>query len=204
MRYLYLIRHGQTDYNLRNIVQGGGIDSDLNATGRAQGRRFFEHYRDTDFDSVFCTGLKRTYQTVQDFESLGHDIRRIPDLNEMNWGTIEGQQGSEELRMQFQEINARWAAGELDLPIAGGESPSMVWRRCKRGLNTVLETLPEEGRALVCIHGRVMRIVLAEMLGYGMQKMNMFGHHNTGLNLLKVNIEGRAIAEKLNDLTHLN
>ncbi|MEM6877731.1 MAG: histidine phosphatase family protein, partial [Bacteroidota bacterium] len=32
---VYIVRHGQTDYNLRGIVQGSGVDSSLNDTGRA-------------------------------------------------------------------------------------------------------------------------------------------------------------------------
>ena len=82
MRHLYFIRHGETDFNRQNIVQGGGIDSDLNETGRAQGQRFFEHYRDLHFDRVYCTQLKRTYQTVQPFEQLGHRI--VPSPSSMS------------------------------------------------------------------------------------------------------------------------
>ncbi|NDE62419.1 MAG: histidine phosphatase family protein, partial [Cyclobacteriaceae bacterium] len=38
---IYLVRHGQTDYNLQGVVQGSGIDAPINATGRAQAEAFF-------------------------------------------------------------------------------------------------------------------------------------------------------------------
>ena len=42
---IYLIRHGQTDFNLQGIVQGSGVDADLNDTGKAQADFFYEKYK---------------------------------------------------------------------------------------------------------------------------------------------------------------
>lgn len=202
MPSLYLIRHGETDYNRRNIVQGGGIDSDLNETGREQGRNFFRHYQKVSFDLVGCTELKRTYQTVQPFEEAGYEIKRFAGLNELNWGVLEGAQGNEEIRKSFQRINAIWNSGDLDARIEGGESPNEAWSRLSLSLEEVIAQLPPDGKALLCIHGRVMRIVLAQLLGYGMKHMNLFPHHNTALNLLHTQ-NGLFRAECLNDLSHL-
>jgi broad specificity phosphatase PhoE len=87
---LYLIRHGETDFNIQGIVQGGGVDSDLNELGRAQGQAFFEYYKHISFDSVYCSSLKRTAQTLHPFVELGHELIARPELNEFNWGVLEG------------------------------------------------------------------------------------------------------------------
>ncbi len=42
---LYIVRHGETELNKHGIVQGRGINSDLNDTGRAQAAALFEHYK---------------------------------------------------------------------------------------------------------------------------------------------------------------
>ena len=47
---IYLIRHGETEFNRMGIVQGSGIDSDLNETGILQARAFFETYRHITFN----------------------------------------------------------------------------------------------------------------------------------------------------------
>ena len=47
---IYLIRHGQTDFNKQGIVQGSGVDSSLNDEGHAQARKFFEAYHHINFD----------------------------------------------------------------------------------------------------------------------------------------------------------
>jgi phosphoserine phosphatase len=204
MRELYFIRHGETDFNRQNIVQGGGVDSDLNEVGRAQGASFFAHYKGTHFDRVFCTQLKRTYQTVQAFESLGHHITAIPELSELSWGVIEGQVATEEISHQFDTINRRWNEGDLHAAIEGGESPIEGWRRAEIGIARILSELPSGGRALVCIHGRISRIILSQLLGYGMHTMNQFPHHNTALNLVRFLPDGRCSLARMNDIRHLS
>lgn len=202
MPRLYLIRHGQTDYNLQGIVQGGGIDSNLNATGQRQGKLFYETYKDISFDRVYCSELKRTYQTVQFFEEQGYEITRLKSLNEMNWGVLEGMAAGE-AKPEYDRLNQVWTSGVIDHQIQGGESPTGVWARVKPGIEQIVEEVGEDGTALVCAHGRLLRIILSEMLGYGIQQMNIFPHENTGLNLLRRLSNGRWLAERLNDLSHL-
>lgn len=204
MRRLYFIRHGETDFNLQNIVQGGGVDSDLNATGQRQGDLFFQRYQSVHFDKVYCTQLKRTYQTVQPFEGLGHEIHRLPELNELGWGVIEGQEASEEVVKKFKQINDCWNSGDLNACIEGGESPIQCWNRARTGIDHILAELPPNGKALVCIHGRISRIILSELTGYGMAYMNHFPHHNTALNLVRFHSKNRCIIERMNDLSHLS
>jgi hypothetical protein len=63
---LYLIRHGQTDYNASQRFQGRGIDAELNAVGRKQAEavaRYFEEDSMT-IDRLYCSSLKRTAQTA--------------------------------------------------------------------------------------------------------------------------------------------
>ncbi|WP_282456203.1 histidine phosphatase family protein [Chitinophaga sedimenti] len=64
---LYIIRHGETDFNRQGIVQGRGVNSDLNAMGVAQAEAFYEHYKHIPFDKVYTSSLKRTHQTVKKF-----------------------------------------------------------------------------------------------------------------------------------------
>nr|HAD52338.1 histidine phosphatase family protein [Algoriphagus sp.] len=66
---IYLVRHGQTDFNLRGVVQGSGIDAPINDTGRAQAKAFFEAYQNIAFDQVYHTALIRTRQSIESFIS---------------------------------------------------------------------------------------------------------------------------------------
>ena len=204
MPTLYLIRHGETEYNRQLIVQGGGIDAELNETGRQQGLQFFEQYKTVPFDLVCCTGLQRTFQTIENFEAIGHEVFRFSELNELNYGVLEGAKASPAVRAEFERINAVWGSGDLAASVDQGESPLQAWSRVEAALNRIRRMLPENGKALICIHGRIMRILLSQMLGYGMQYMHLFPHHNTALNLLQWFPSGTVRLEKLNDISHLN
>jgi phosphoserine phosphatase len=181
---LYLLRHGETDYNLQKIVQGGGIDSDLNETGYAQGHKFFLRYRDIPFDGIYCSGLKRTRQTLKSFEDAGREIIPLQDLNEMGWGELEGKPFDAVSHAAFTEISDYWAAGELHRSFPGGETPLEVWQRSRKALQHIQDK-HSSGNILVCTHGRTLRILLSGLSGYGLERMSWFPHDNTGLNVLR-------------------
>ena len=203
MQKIMIIRHGETDYNLQNRVQGGGIDSSLNDTGRKQAALFAKKHLSFAPDAVYCTSLQRTRQTLQPFADAGHQIIEIPELNEMNWGILEGMEESEFLRKEFKRVNAEWKSGNLHETVENGESPVSVWERSRVGLDKIFETNPA-GNLLICTHGRLLRVVLSSLLGYGLANMNLFQHENTGANLLVRKPSGKLFALTLNDITHLN
>ena len=67
---IYLIRHGETDLNKRGVVQGRGMDTDLNDFGRKQSEAFYKAYKHVPFDKIYTSTLKRTHQTVKGFIDL--------------------------------------------------------------------------------------------------------------------------------------
>ncbi|HLS39123.1 MAG TPA: histidine phosphatase family protein, partial [Sphingobacterium bovisgrunnientis] len=56
----YFIRHGQTDLNLKGIVQGRGVNTSLNDSGRKQADAFFNAYKHIPFDKIYTSTLVRT------------------------------------------------------------------------------------------------------------------------------------------------
>lgn len=198
---IYLIRHGQTEYNLRGVVQGSGIDAPLNWNGHKQAAAFFEQYKDVPFDKVYYTGLQRTKQSVQGFIDLGLPHEAVPDLNEISWGRYEGVPMTHEENNYYEYMLERWSSGDLDYAIEGGESPIMVAKRLQRGIKHILSQKAET--ILVCMHGRAMRILLAVMLGYDLRYMDVFLHQNLGLYILNQNNFGNFTVEKFNCGEHL-
>jgi len=87
---IYIVRHGQTDDNLKGIVQGSGIDAPINDTGIQQTKKFYDAYKNVNFDKVYITELQRTAQSVASFIQDGIPTQVLPGLNEINWGTREG------------------------------------------------------------------------------------------------------------------
>jgi probable phosphoglycerate mutase len=198
---IYLIRHGQTNFNRMGIVQGGGIDSDLNETGRRQAQAFYNYYKDIPFDKIYISTLKRTMQSVQGFIDKGLPYEAHAGLNEINWGYREGIHITPEEDAYYYQVLNAWSTGDVTLQIEGGESPIDVQNRQKPVLDLILSR-PEEETILVCMHGRAMRILLSLMLNYPLQCMDMFEHQN--LCLYKLVYTGNLFTvETFNDIAHL-
>jgi probable phosphoglycerate mutase len=181
---IYIIRHGQTDYNLQGIVQGSGVDSSLNATGRAQAHAFYNAFQHVPFDKIYTSSLKRTSETVSEFIQLGIAHETMPGLNEISWGTNEGQKITPEEDAYYHWMLQQWQSGNTALRIQGGESPDEVAARQKPVIEKIMSD--EQSRnVLICMHGRAMRILLCQLLNYPLKSMDMFEHANLCLYLLE-------------------
>lgn len=179
MKEIYFIRHGQTDYNKRMIIQGSGIDSDLNQKGRAQANQFYQAYSHIDFELVITSKLKRSQQTVQQFIRKPTPHKVTADINEIGWGIHEGVGGDPKLRDTYKWLIGEWSSGNLDARVEQGESATELMERCNRFIS-YLPNL-EAKKILVCTHGRTLRCLVALLKSESMDRMEVYQHANTGL-----------------------
>ena len=201
IKKIYLIRHGQTDYNLKSIVQGSGVDSVLNAEGQRQADLFYEKYKHVPFDKIYTSTLQRSIQSVQKFIDLGIPHERHAGLNEINWGTREGTRITPEEDAYYHSILQTWCEGNTAVCIEGGESPELVYERQKPFVDLMLSR-PEEETILICMHGRAMRILLCQLLRYPLRCMDEFEHRN--LCLYQLDFTGSMFSvRKYCDVAHL-
>lgn len=201
IKHIYIIRHGETDFNKQNIVQGSGVDTDLNETGRQQAKQFFEAYKDVPFGVVYTSALKRSQQSVADFLKKGIRHIAMPELNEISWGDFEGKTQTPEQKTLYWEMIQKWNAGELNAKIPSGESPLEMQERQKRVLRSILEHPAQH--ILVCMHGRAMKSFLCLLLNVPLTQMEEFPHVNVCLYQLEYK-EGLFSLIKHNDTAHFN
>ena len=174
---IYLIRHGQTEYNLKGILQGSGVDTDLNETGLRQAEAFFKMYSNIPFKKIYLSGLKRTKQSVQHFIDQGIKYEVMPEFNEISWGERDGKMLTTGVDTYYDYVVNEWNLGNVSLKTEGGESPLDVSLRLKRAMGIITKK-EEEDIILICMHGRAMRILLATLLNYNLQCMDQFEHQN--------------------------
>lgn len=198
---IYLIRHGQTDYNLQSIVQGSGVDTSLNEKGRGQASAFFNAYKGIQFDKIYTSTLKRSQESVKDFLTLGIPHEQLAGLNEISWGTKEGHKITPEEDQYYHYMLKQWQLGNTSLAIENGESPDDVVRRMKPDVDHILSHT-NENTILICMHGRAIRILLCILLNYPLKSMDMFEHENLCLYLLN-QTDSVFSVERHNDTAHL-
>jgi broad specificity phosphatase PhoE len=200
---IYLIRHGETDYNRNGIVQGSGINAELNEMGRAQANAFYDAYGHIPFDKIYCSELIRTEQSVDKFIKSGIPFERFAGLNEISWGIYEGMAHTSGQDNAYLSILRSWKNGEIDRAIEGGESPLQVRRRQQPVLETILSK-SHERNVLIATHGRAMRILLSTLFDEPLAEMDKYPHNNLCLYQLEyIPEEQRIEILRTNDITHL-
>lgn len=203
--HLFLVRHGETDFNLKGIVQGRGVNAPLNETGISQAQALAQRFMAEKIDAIYSSPLTRAHQTakcVADACSI-NDIPTDSGLEEMSWGIFEGQSYSDKMGDVFAEMKQRWHEGEHDFAVEDGESLTTVQNRGMASIERIVSA--EAGkRVLVVAHGRFLRILLASLLQeYGIKRMEELQHSNTGVNYL-VHTDSGYTAQYLNCTTHLS
>lgn len=198
---IYIIRHGQTDFNVKQVVQGRGVNSDLNETGRRQAQAFFDKYHPVDFDVVYTSKLKRTHQTVAHFisKNIPHEIRE--NIDEIDWGIFEGVEHDKSLQKEYYDIIESWAKGNLTIKIEGGESAQDLADRLIPFVEEIKQS--EHQSVLVCTHGRTLRVLMCLLLEKPVSAMDEFDHQNTGLYVLRFD-GNKFFLDLENDISHLN
>jgi len=176
---VFFIRHGETECNRLGIVQGCGIDSDLNENGWLQGKSFFDRYQDHGFELVITSHLKRSIQTVSHFASLGIPFLQDTRLREIGWGEHEGKAGEPELMEKYHRIIQCWASGQYEARPHGGESAEELGKRISDFAGDLLKR-PEK-KILVCTHGRTLRALICRLNGQPLSDMEKIEQKNTGL-----------------------
>ena len=162
MADLYLVRHGQTELNVKNILQGWH-DSPLTARGREQAlatRAAFED-RGVTFDHVYSSPLGRARCTAEFIVGEGRSIELVDELREWHLGSLEGTSNRE---MPAQP----WG----DYPVAfGGESESELRARMVAALSRIMAR-PRHDCVLAVSHGSACQEFLEYVAGGGEQLDN--------------------------------
>jgi broad specificity phosphatase PhoE len=152
---IYVIRHGQTDANLRHELQGRR-DIPLNEQGRRQAemvRAFFEE-RGVLFDRVYSSPLGRAIETARIVSGRGVPVETDDRLLEMDYGPYEGM----DLRMPAPEVVSFFSDFARNPAPAGMEQLSSVTARAGRFLEDIARGSGES--VLVSTHAILMKGIL--------------------------------------------
>lgn len=156
---LYLMRHGQTDWNASQRVQGTN-DTVLNETGIMQSRLAALNLAGEMIETVYSSDLKRAKKTA-DIVSAALDlpVHYTKRLREMNFGKAEGLKKGD-LAAKFPYIypafNDVKNPERYDVRYPAGESIGEVQQRFARFINKLADDRRE--KVLVVTHGMLIRI----------------------------------------------
>ena len=198
---LFIARHGETDYNRNGLLQGRGIDAPLNETGQSQARHLAEYLSGYESTSILSSSLRRAWQTASFYEEKTDLIlQKNRDLDEMDFGDFEGI-SMKEISKELDDLQNGWKKGDISLRVPGGESPKEVFERADYATRSYINEA-ESQTVMLFVHGRLIRILLSEWLGYGLKNMHKIAHQNGAVNQLVMK-NGRFEPVYLNKTEHL-
>lgn len=198
---IYLVRHGETDYNRQERIQGRGIDAPLNETGVRQARDVGDWLSTASVDVVVSSTLLRARQTAAIAMGLPMDgIPALADLDELSYGAMEGIPVNEQTGA-LADLYDTWARGELHIPPPGGETPWQVFERASGAVRGLIDANPGKTLA-VFTHGRTLRILVSGLTGLGLSNMRHIPHQNGCIYKLRHH-DGQFQLDIKNQITHL-
>lgn len=161
LKNIYLIRHGETDWNRDKRFQGQ-TDVPLNATGKAQAAELVPLMAQLKVDAAFSSDLGRAYETAQiALSDVRVKIIKDPRLRETNIGEAEGLTYEEIVTKFTEDSIIKWRSYEehhMDFKYLTGESKRQMMVRIRDAVLEISQNTAKNNIAIFC-HGMVMRAI---------------------------------------------
>ncbi|MGI6686150.1 MAG: alpha-ribazole phosphatase [Bacillota bacterium] len=195
MTLLYLIRHGETEFNAKKACYGW-IDCSLNQKGFQQAQKVAELLKDVSFDVVISSPLKRARETAAIVSKVSSEEIILDErLKELNFGSWEGKH-YQRIEQEDPENWRIWINNWKEAAPPGGESFKDMYRRVEESIKDILEKYADESLLLVS-HQGCLRTIICVLLNMGYEGFMHFSFKQDTYSLLEVK-NGFCVVKKIN------
>ena len=199
MTELYILRHGETQWNTQQRFQGQA-DSPLTSEGERQARLLAERIAALSPSAVYTSDLGRAFSTAR---IIADECGLIPEsdirLRERNVGILTGLT-FDHIRDGHADIWERYF--EVDYIIPEGESLNQLLERGRSFLNNIAKRHNGE-RVVAVSHGAFISTMLRHVLHIPHAAPRSFALYNCALNMLEY-VQGAWRLRVLGDTSHLD
>ncbi len=179
---VFLLRHGQTDWNAERRLQGH-LDMPLNAVGRRQAEQLAQALAAEGVAAIYSSDLLRAQQTAQPLaQRLGLPVALDQALRERHFGHLEGLSYAE-IDQRFPEDARGWRQREPGFAPGGGETLADFSERAVAALTRL--AAPHEGQVIaVFTHGGVLDCLYRRAAGIELKAARSWQLGNASINRL--------------------
>ena len=154
-------RRGETESNVRHILQGAGVNSLLNSKGILQAKKLALSTPTLGLDKIYSSTLTRAIQTATLTAAVcGLDVEPIKGMEEFHYGDAEGMtiQAAAEKYVDMQKIIFDDLSGDFkDKSLPNGETVEQCLKRLKKTLQQIKKRNQQNHKCIgVFTHGAVM------------------------------------------------
>ncbi|MBS1717714.1 MAG: histidine phosphatase family protein [Armatimonadetes bacterium] len=196
---LFLIRHGQTKWNVELRAQGH-TDIPLDETGCQQAEQLASSLTKSYIRHIWTSDMQRALGTAQPIASItGAPLRKMTVLRERKLGVLEGKPFYE-LGATITNYSRQHGVPYYKVPIEGGESIEDVWNR----LDEVIAELDDVvDNCAIVSHGGTTSLLLAKLVKGNIETARSFRLGNASVTVLE-RYEDRWLVHRVNDTSHLS
>jgi alpha-ribazole phosphatase len=197
---LFLVRHGETDWNINYRFQGQ-TDVPLNEKGREQAEAITQRLASQEIQAIYASDLSRAWDTAVTI-AANHKIEISPEprLREASFGQWEGSTYAEILTLDPAAIKA-WREDIANFSPPGGEILNQIAERVNAVYQEIIANHADQNILLVA-HGGSLQILICLLIGLPVENFWQFNLDHCSLSKIFVYDEG-AIINLLNDTSHL-
>ena len=197
---LYLVRHGQTAWNVEGRAQGH-TDIPLDDVGKRQKALLGMAFRGADLRRIYSSDLVRARETAEALAAAtgaAMELRR--DLRERSFGEWEGQSFRDVADWTIEE-SIRQGLPRVAVRPPGGESYRDLWDRTGDFIRTVVDAGED---VAVVSHGGTCSVLMAQLAKGTPDSARSFRFGNTAVYEVHRRDDGYFVIVRYNDTSHLD
>lgn len=197
---IYIIRHGESEWNILNKVQGQE-DTNLTDRGKKQAMKAAERLVDEDIDIIYSSDLKRAYETAKTIgDKLNLEVNKLSGIREINFGVWQGLDLAT-IEEKYKEDYILWRTEPHNLKIENGETLEIVKERAVRDVQKLVGE--NKGKNILLVsHGTAIKTLILGLLDMDISSYCKFAMNNVGLSIIEFR-EFSPVLKVLNDTNHV-
>ena len=200
MMRIFLIRHGETEWNRQSRLQGNS-DMHLSPEGLNQAKILAENAPFKHADAIYSSDLSRAVTTAKIIaERFNLNVKTMPELRETDFGDWEGRFIDELFAESPRSFGKFFTDPERCHP-PHGETFLECQARVMIGIREIIANHDNQN-VIVVSHGAAIRLILGAALDMPIHKMWAIAQFNMALNVLRVD-DGEITVELMNSTEHL-
>lgn len=195
---IYLIRHGETDFNKHDKDWGQDTEETLNEQGIQQVQKLAENLKEIKFDKLFSSDLTRAIQT-SDILSKSHNLKIIKDKRLQEYDPGEVDPSSDKWIEKYKQM-LETGMSKYDIRPFGGEN---IWDLIKRVKYFIRDLEKETGTIIVVTHSGVNATLINISQGREKNDFINIKQDNVCINILEFS-GGKWKILSINDSNHID
>ena len=184
---IYLVRHGQTDDNIKNLMQGWK-DTPLNETGKTQAHQLIPFFESQHIDIIYSSDLSRAFEAASIIaKSLNKHVFLDKQLREMYLGSWEGHSW-QEIEAEFTYFLGKPENEKNALNIHSGESYIEFQLRSFEVFKKIVKNHLNKN-ILMVTHGGVIREIIARLMYINQIQKDAIPIRNCSVSMIEYDIK---------------